>query len=266
MNAPTLRGPRCQCTACGEYFTSERTFDLHRVGPHGPGRRCLTVPEMLEVGWGKKRGHYWTNDPLRPARFVSKSHSAGYPLGYICFYQIPDSPIQGEYSTHFTPLDRGGPSLLLRTKVPSFRLLARAHRYAVHCPQGPQTDVTWGCETYNLVPWGEELFELAPDFDGAAPGFLRELEGCFEAGTAANGCFDRMQLKALETYPKVLPRFETRYVAAVWALYAALVTIILAVFVLRRAVGGLIVFLVRSVTVVPVRYVFGLLSRIHQKV
>jgi hypothetical protein len=83
MNAPILRGPRCQCTACGEYFTSERTFDIHRVGQHGVGRRCLTVAEMLAAGWGKKRVFFWTNDPLKPARFASKARSDDHPCGVV---------------------------------------------------------------------------------------------------------------------------------------------------------------------------------------
>ena len=48
-----LKGKRCQCGACEEYFTTTSHFDKHRVGPYdgrvgreGQCRRCLTVYEM----------------------------------------------------------------------------------------------------------------------------------------------------------------------------------------------------------------------------
>lgn len=46
ITTPKLTGNRCQCPTCGEYFTSTRAFDRHRVGQFGPARRCLTVAEM----------------------------------------------------------------------------------------------------------------------------------------------------------------------------------------------------------------------------
>ncbi len=56
MNGPTLKGCRCQCAACGEYFGSERAFERHRVGVYEvPGRvsdsrRCLRLLEFLSSG------------------------------------------------------------------------------------------------------------------------------------------------------------------------------------------------------------------------
>lgn len=55
--APKLTGARCQCTACDEYFTSERAFDRHRMGEYAkPGhwqgtRRCMTQAEMDKAGF-----------------------------------------------------------------------------------------------------------------------------------------------------------------------------------------------------------------------
>jgi hypothetical protein len=44
-----LKGKRCQCGPCGQYFTTTSHFDKHRVGPYkervgreGQCRRCLT--------------------------------------------------------------------------------------------------------------------------------------------------------------------------------------------------------------------------------
>lgn len=57
MIAPDLKGGRCQCGACGQFFSSVREFDRHRVGSYGehahdPGtRRCLTVAELDARGW-----------------------------------------------------------------------------------------------------------------------------------------------------------------------------------------------------------------------
>jgi len=52
-------GNRCECTACGEYFSSIQAFDRHRVGQHGIDRRCLTVSDLTASGWSKHtRGHW----------------------------------------------------------------------------------------------------------------------------------------------------------------------------------------------------------------
>jgi len=73
MSAPRLTGGRCQCPQCGEYFTSDRTFDRHRVGQFAkPGerlgtRRCLAVAEMIAAGWAMNARGFWTNVPPRPA-------------------------------------------------------------------------------------------------------------------------------------------------------------------------------------------------------
>lgn len=54
---PKLRGCRCQCGGCGEYFGSTGAFDRHRIGKYAePGkwkgtRRCLTLAEMERRGW-----------------------------------------------------------------------------------------------------------------------------------------------------------------------------------------------------------------------
>jgi len=72
MTGLTLTAGRCQCTACGEYFGSERAFDRHRVGEYAqPGewrgtRRCLTLADMLAAGWHRSaRGFLLTPDPRR---------------------------------------------------------------------------------------------------------------------------------------------------------------------------------------------------------
>jgi hypothetical protein len=48
------------CAACCETFKGIIAFDLHRVGEHGAGRRCLTVLELQEVElWDTDNKGYW---------------------------------------------------------------------------------------------------------------------------------------------------------------------------------------------------------------
>ena len=54
-----LRGNRCQCTVCLEYFNSAYAFDKHRVGKHGVNRRCLKVYRMYEAGMSMNEGGFW---------------------------------------------------------------------------------------------------------------------------------------------------------------------------------------------------------------
>ena len=40
-----LRGKRCQCSVCGEFFGSVTSFDKHRKGEHSAGSRHCLDPE-----------------------------------------------------------------------------------------------------------------------------------------------------------------------------------------------------------------------------
>lgn len=63
MNRPVLRGEgRSKCPTCGEYFTSTRGFDDHRIGPFGGARRCLTQTEMAALGWRQRDDGFWVTD------------------------------------------------------------------------------------------------------------------------------------------------------------------------------------------------------------
>lgn len=69
---PQLTGGRCQCPACGEYFSSVREFDRHRVGNFAESgqlmhtRRCLTVAELSARGWRRDaRGFRMQGRPRR---------------------------------------------------------------------------------------------------------------------------------------------------------------------------------------------------------
>lgn len=48
----------CRCAECGEYFTSETPYDMHRVGA-GHARRCLTQEEMRVRGMSRNQRGYW---------------------------------------------------------------------------------------------------------------------------------------------------------------------------------------------------------------
>jgi hypothetical protein len=61
-----LNGQQNQCPACGEFFSTNASFDKHRTGPFGkPGvpskRRCFTLTEMVEKGFRKNYLFYWSS-------------------------------------------------------------------------------------------------------------------------------------------------------------------------------------------------------------
>lgn len=73
MNAPKLTGNRCQCPTCGEYFTSTRAFDRHRVGSYAkPGqpntRRCMCAAEMDAAGF-ERNARGFCGEPGRVATY-----------------------------------------------------------------------------------------------------------------------------------------------------------------------------------------------------
>ena len=87
MTGPALRGGRCQCAACGEYFASERAFDRHRIGDHAPvgrwqgTRRCMSLPEMLTLGWQRsERGFLLTPDRRRAGGSVDDASATPAPV------------------------------------------------------------------------------------------------------------------------------------------------------------------------------------------
>jgi hypothetical protein len=50
----------CKCSACGEYFKSERAFERHRIGEFGPNgdRGCAPAARLPELGLNHKRGSW----------------------------------------------------------------------------------------------------------------------------------------------------------------------------------------------------------------
>ena len=56
----------CKCSACSEYFNSEKAFAMHRIGPPGE-RECLCEAEMLEKGMDRNRKGYWVSRLLKTA-------------------------------------------------------------------------------------------------------------------------------------------------------------------------------------------------------
>src|SRR5579863_20205 len=83
MNALALRGNRCRCTACGDYFNSIFAFDRHRVGNYSTrtSRRCLTVAELAARGWARNAAGFWITRPMpREAATVRvEAHRAPRP-------------------------------------------------------------------------------------------------------------------------------------------------------------------------------------------
>lgn len=67
----------CKAEGCNQVFAGEEAFNMHRVGSFGkaiyypgkgrnvkeytkPERRCLTAPEMLELGMDQNKKGWWT--------------------------------------------------------------------------------------------------------------------------------------------------------------------------------------------------------------
>jgi hypothetical protein len=80
--ARTLRGDRCLCRTCGEYFNSTAAFDKHRVGPYdlkAPhyGRRCRTPDEMRAAGMAPNPDGWWTTDARKRAPWALASRATG---------------------------------------------------------------------------------------------------------------------------------------------------------------------------------------------
>lgn len=53
-------GTRSECANCEQVFNGVEAFDAHRVGSHGPDRRCLAGEEMSRSYSQDARG-YWTS-------------------------------------------------------------------------------------------------------------------------------------------------------------------------------------------------------------
>lgn len=54
----TVGTRRCQCGACGLFFSSVSSFDKHRTGDQD-ARRCLTLDEMRETGMVVNAAGFW---------------------------------------------------------------------------------------------------------------------------------------------------------------------------------------------------------------
>lgn len=79
-----LRGCRCQCMSCFEYFASPSAFDRHRKGSYArPGslrdeRYCLSLSAMQEAGWVRNpSGFLMAPDSRRAGAAVSDRPPSG---------------------------------------------------------------------------------------------------------------------------------------------------------------------------------------------
>jgi hypothetical protein len=84
IGRPRLRGDRCQCPTCREYFNSTYAFDRHRVGQFGLDRRCLTSAEMLSKGMAKNAAGFWVGQRMPLGRGGKRKGPAfaPHPWGY----------------------------------------------------------------------------------------------------------------------------------------------------------------------------------------
>lgn len=69
-----LTGEHNHCSACGEYFNSNRAFEKHRIGEFGIDRRCASVEEMTAKGMSLSKTGWWIT-ATRPEELHSESIS-----------------------------------------------------------------------------------------------------------------------------------------------------------------------------------------------
>jgi hypothetical protein len=85
-----LRGDRCQCRGCFEYFNSTSAFDFHRTGSYRDGRRCLSIDEMLAKGMAKRESGFWVSK-LKPLSTMPILHGRTSESADISSTPVPDS-------------------------------------------------------------------------------------------------------------------------------------------------------------------------------
>ena len=96
-----LRGDRCRCATCGEYFNSTFAFDRHRVGGYQTAtkpstRRCLTVAEMAAKGMSVNPAGFWVTETRaqRAQRSLGVERSGGDLSGPVPSSTPTQSPLQ----------------------------------------------------------------------------------------------------------------------------------------------------------------------------
>lgn len=78
MTGLQLTGGRCQCAACGLYFTGTREFDRHRTGSYAEirqrngSRRCMSLEELEARDWRMTERGFWMQP--RPQRAPAGKH------------------------------------------------------------------------------------------------------------------------------------------------------------------------------------------------
>lgn len=150
-----------------------------------------------------------------------------------------------------TPFDKTGISTIIVEKNTKYHLLARAHKFVSLCPNGVEAeenaqDRAFGyrgneCLLYQLAPMITEMFELDHDFVKHDKTFAKDLDRYFHIDVATpemKAFMEEMQVRAVKTYPSVMPAFEQDYRVAVYFWHAFFVGIILLMLWFRRQVGG----------------------------
>ena len=59
ITSATLKGKRCQCSKCGEVFSTTSNFDRHRKGSHDVGRYCISPESAGLVIRETSYGTFW---------------------------------------------------------------------------------------------------------------------------------------------------------------------------------------------------------------
>lgn len=83
MIGPRLKAGRCQCMACGLYFSGVREFDRHRAGSYAKkgewqGQRyCRSLEQLLARGWRTDARGFLSQGRPERAPVVVAGHDGG---------------------------------------------------------------------------------------------------------------------------------------------------------------------------------------------
>lgn len=184
-------------------------------------------------------------------------------LAVAWLFLSPDPVSSYHDMVRATPLDRTGISQIIQYRTPAYNLLAHAQAYVERCPDGPETRdprPNPGCGLYLLAPDFIHVYDVAQDIQDYDPGFLKALSVYDDApsGDTKDQAWVEVQHRAVATYAKLLPRYETSFKITVYIFHVLFIGLLVLAVVFRRRIGAALLF--------PLTLLMSLLKKAHEQV